>query len=102
MYYLAWALLLMVAYSLAVQASALPTADIIMRKRPVPFASEPTTPGLAQRQGLMARDGYSPSPTTAYLISYNNLGCWSDHTARILSGSSTVGSDIDVECCQSL
>jgi len=85
----------MVTYSLGVQASALPTADMIMRKRLVPIASA-TAPGLAQRRG------YSPSPTTASLISYNNLGCWSDTSARILSGSSTAGSDIDVESCQSL
>ena len=85
----------MVAYSLGVQASALPTADTIMRKRPVPTASA-TAPGLAHRQG------YSPSPTTASLISYNNLGCWSDTFARILTGSNTVGSDIDAESCQSL
>jgi hypothetical protein len=77
---------------------------MIMRKRPVPFASEPTAPGLAQHQGLMARDGldYSPSPTTASLIKYNNLGCWSDATTRILSGSSTAGTDIDIEYCQDL
>jgi hypothetical protein len=38
----------------------------------------------------------------ASIISYNNLGCWSDASTRILSVSSTGGSDIDVEYCQSL
>ncbi|KAH8787775.1 hypothetical protein BGZ57DRAFT_967889 [Hyaloscypha finlandica] len=98
-YCLNWALSLMVAYSLIVQVSALDTPGMIMRKRPVPFASEPTAPGLAQRQGY-GRDGNSPSPTTASLIKYNNLGCWSDTTTRILPGSSTAGSDINVEYCQ--
>jgi hypothetical protein len=94
-YCLTRALSFMVAYSLIVQASP----DMMMRKRPVPFASQPTATGPAQRQGY---DSYSPSPTTASLISYKNLSCWSDTTARILSGSSAVGSDIDVQCCQSL
>jgi hypothetical protein len=91
----------MVAYSLIVRASALDTPGMIMRRRPVPFASEPTAPGLAQRQGY-GPDGNSPSPTTASLISYNNLGCWSDTTTPILSGSSTRGSGIDVEYCRNL
>ena len=94
-YFLTRALSLMVAYSLTVQASP----GMIMRKRPVPFASQPTAPGLVQRGSY---NGYSPSPTTASIISYNNLGCWSDASTRILSGSSTGGSDIDVEYCQSL
>jgi hypothetical protein len=94
-YCLTRALSLMVAYSLTVQASP----GMIMRKRPVPFASQPTTPGLVQRGSY---NSYSPSPTTASIISYNNLGCWSDASTRILSGSSAGGSDIDVEYCQSL
>ena len=94
----------MIAHSLIVQVSVSETSGMIIRKRPVPFASEPTAPVLAQRQGGQRVQGGQGegNPTTASLNSYSNLGCWSDTTARILSGCSTVGSDVDVEYCQTL
>ncbi|PMD60666.1 WSC-domain-containing protein, partial [Hyaloscypha bicolor E] len=43
---------------------------------------------------------YSLALTTESLAGYSNLGCWSDDTIRILPGSRTAGSDINVEYCR--
>ncbi|PMD17118.1 WSC-domain-containing protein, partial [Hyaloscypha hepaticicola] len=43
---------------------------------------------------------YSLAPTTASPTGYSNLACWSDTTLRILPGSSTAGTDMDIIFCQ--
>jgi len=47
-------------------------------------------------------NGLPPSPTTASLAGYSNLGCWSDTTTRILTGSTTDGTNMEIELCRSL
>ncbi|KAH8899159.1 WSC-domain-containing protein [Thozetella sp. PMI_491] len=109
----------MFAFCLTATAFVLEPPNRLLRQRPVAFASQPTAlphtegqdlgtkdrleppPAADAAKGLFPRASYGEvSPTTASLAGYSNLGCWSDASSRILTGSSTSGDDVNIERCQ--